>query len=237
MSRRIDTYDAGFGFEFWNLIASIGAFIIAAGIAIFFWNISYSRKQWKKAGKPNPGPDPWDARSLEWMTASPTPEHNFDEEIVVEGPDEFWYRKYGQDENGNIVRIATAEEVAQDGSNTNVHLPSPSYFPIVLALGLPIVAFGLIYSLWLCIPGAAVIVYGIVGWIFEHPDDPNAAHGHDDHHDGGDDAHGELDTGDDQGEIEATEGDEGELVGAGATTASTTTASDSAATDTETTEA
>ena len=166
------------------------------------------------------------------MTASPTPEHNFDEEIIVEGPDEFWHRKYGYDEQGNVVRIATAEEVAQDGSNTNVHLPSPSYFPILLALGLPIVAYGLIYSLWLCIPGAALIVYGIVGWIFEHPDDPNAAHGHDDHHGDDDGAHGELDAADEQAELESGDGseDEGELVGAGATTVSD-------AGDAETTEA
>ena len=59
-------------------------------------------------------------------------------------------------------------------------------------------------------------MYGIVGWIFEHPDDPNAAHGHDDHHDDGDD-HAELDAGDEQAELEpAEEPEEGELVGAGA---------------------
>jgi len=209
MSRRIDSYDKGFGFELWNMVATIGAFIVASGIALFFVNIAISRRQWKAAGKPNPGPDPWDARTLEWMTASPTPEHNFDEVIEVEGLDEFWHRKYGYDENNNVVRIATAEEVAQDGSNTNVHLPSPSYFPILLAAGFPIIAYGLIFSLWLCIPGAALLVYGIVGWIFEHPDDPNAAQDHGDDHDDHDpDA---IETGDE-------EQDPPELVATGATT-------------------
>ena len=101
------------------------------------------------------------------------------------------------------MRIATAEEVAQDGSNTNVHLPSPSYYPLILSLGLPLIGYGVIYSLWLCIPGAALLVWGMVGWIFEHPDDPNAQHGHhDDHHDDDPDAleapesAGELDAGD-----------------------------------------
>ncbi|MDW3178673.1 MAG: cytochrome c oxidase subunit I [Acidimicrobiia bacterium] len=205
MSRRIDSYDKGFGFELWNMVATVGAFIVAIGIALFFVNIIISRRQWKAAGMPNPGPDPWDARSLEWMTASPTPEHNFDDEIVVESLDEFWHRKYGYDENHNVVRIATAEEVAQDGTATNVHLPSPSYFPIVLAAGLPIIAYGLIYSLWLCIPGAALLVYGMVGWIFEHPDDPNAGHGHgeqDDHH-GDDDEPDALEAGDDNNELVA----------------------------------
>ena len=35
MSRRIDTYSPGFGFEFWNLVATIGSFIIALGVLIF----------------------------------------------------------------------------------------------------------------------------------------------------------------------------------------------------------
>ena len=51
---------------------------------------------------------------------------------------------------------------------------------------MPIIAYGLIYSLWLCIPGGMLMVYSMVGWMFEHPDDPNAAHddhGHDDHGD------------------------------------------------------
>jgi len=210
MSRRIDTYDSGFGFDFWNLVASIGAFIIAFSVLVFVWNIYASRKQWIADGRPNVGPDPWDARSLEWMTASPTPEHNFDEEIEVESLDEFWHRKYGYDENHNVIRIATSEEVAQDGSATDVHLPSPSYYPIVLALGLPIIAYGLIFSLWLCIPGAALLIWGMVGWIFEHPDDPNAAHdhGHDDHHDDeGDGATAELESGD-AAEADTTETDE-----------------------------
>ena len=97
--------------------------------------------------------------------------------------------------------------------NTNVHLPSPSYFPILLSLSMPIIAYGLIYSLWLCIPGGMLMVYSMVGWIFEHPDDPNASH---DHH--GDD-HGGGAPEETEGEPEALESgsdEEGELVGVGA---------------------
>ena len=203
MSRRIDTYDPGFGFSFWNLIATIGAFGIAVSILIFLGNIWYSARTWIKDGKPDVGPDPWDARSLEWMTASPTPEHNFDTDIEVEGLDEFWHRKYGYDENNEVVRIAEATEVAHDGSATDVHLPSPSYYPIVFAAGMPLVGYGVIFSLWLCIPGAALMLWAMVGWIFEHPDDPAAAHGHD-HHD--DDEPDALEAGEDTaGELEAAE--------------------------------
>lgn len=183
MSRRIQTYSPGQGFEFWNMVSTIGSFLIALATAIFIANVLVSWRSHKREPQ-NPGPDPWDARSLEWMTASPTPEHNFDREIVVERQDDFWWRKWGRDEEGRIVRRAAAEEVAHDGSNgANVHLPSPSYWPIVVAAGLPFIGYGLIYNLWLCVVGGLLVLGGLYGWVFEPVDDPEAGHGHgDDHH-------------------------------------------------------
>ena len=180
MSRRIQTYSEGQGFDLWNLVATIGAFLIAVATAMFIANVFISWRAHRAGKTPAPGPDPWDARSLEWMTASPVPEHNFDETIEVERQDEFWHRKWGKDETGRVVRRATAEEVAHDGSNTNVHLPSPSYWPIVAALGLPIIGYGLIYNLWLCVVGGLFVLGGLYGWVFEPVDDPNAD-GHHDH--------------------------------------------------------
>ena len=136
-------------------------------------------------GLPPEPPDPWDARSLEWFTPNPTPVHNFDDDIQVEALDEFWHRKYGEDENGQVVRVASAEEVCQDGSATDTHLPSPSYWPVVLATGLPFVGLGLMYTLWLCVPGAVLILMAIYGWSFEPVDDPDGPHGH--HNDHGSD--------------------------------------------------
>ena len=190
MSRRIDTYSPGFGFELWNMVATIGAFIIALSVLVFFYNVWRSRRD--APNLPAPGPDPWDARSLEWMIPSPTPEHNFDEVPVVESEDEWWHRKYGYDENKRVVRIATIEEVAQDGSATGVHLPAPSFWPLVLALGLPLIGYGLIFNLWLAVVGGALTGLAIYSWALEPVDDPDAdhGHGHDDHHDddgGGDD--------------------------------------------------
>jgi cytochrome c oxidase subunit 1 len=187
MSRRIQTYSSGQGFELWNMVSTVGAFLIASATALFVFNIILSKRAFKAGKTPAPGPDPWDARSLEWMTASPVPEHNFDETIIVERQDEFWHRKWGRDESGRVVRRATTAEVAQDGSSTNVHLPSPSYWPLITAIGLPIIAYGLIYSLWLCAVGGLLVLSGVFGWAMEPADDPDAGHGHDDdHHDGGD---------------------------------------------------
>lgn len=180
MSRRIDSYSPGFGFELWNMVSTIGSFLIALSIAIFVVNVIMSAM--KARGQAPCGPDPWDARSLEWLTPNPTPVHNFDEVPVVESLDEFWHRKYGTDDDGRVVRVASAEEVCEDGSAVGVHLPSPSFWPIVFASGLPFIALGLIFNLWLTVPGGLLVVMAIYAWIFEPVDDPDAAHGdHDDH--------------------------------------------------------
>jgi cytochrome c oxidase subunit I len=85
--------------------------------------------------------------------------------------------------------VHTIEEVAQPGNATDVHLPSPSYWPIVAAFALPIIAYGLIYTLWLCLVGGLVLTVAVFGWALEPPDAPGGGHG-DEH--GPDDAHGDA---------------------------------------------
>jgi len=184
MMRRTYTYTEGQGFNGWNLVATLGAYLLAVSILVFIWNVVSSYRAHRR-NPVNPGPDPWDARSLEWMVPSPTPEHNFDEVPVVEDFDEFWHRKYGHDENGRPVRIAATEDVVQKGDATDVHLPSPSYWPLVLAAGMPLVGYGLIFNLWWALPGAILMIAGIYGWVLEPSTDPSAGHGEhgDDHHD------------------------------------------------------
>ena len=192
MSRRIDTYSSGFGFEFWNLVATIGSYILGASVLYFLWNVYKSKKE--APNLPAPGPDPWDARSLEWSIPSPTPEHNFDEIPVVESQDDWWFRKYNIEDDGSVVRISSAEDAAQKGDAVGVHLPSPSFWPLVLAIGLPLIGYGVIFNLWLCVVGGLLTGGAIYAWVLEPVDDPDAdGHGHDDHHDG-DDPDGELAT-------------------------------------------
>jgi len=56
-----------------NVVSSIGAVILTAGIAVMFYN--FVRSLFK--GDPAPA-NPWGGRTLEWQVASPPPEHNFD---------------------------------------------------------------------------------------------------------------------------------------------------------------
>jgi cytochrome c oxidase subunit 1 len=73
MVRRIYTYDRE-GWETYNLISTIGAYVMAVGIFVFIVNvISTKRRPGARAGN-----DPWLGDTLEWYTTSPPPPHNFD---------------------------------------------------------------------------------------------------------------------------------------------------------------
>jgi hypothetical protein len=64
-----------------------------------------------------------------------------------------------------------------------VHLPAPSYWPIVLCASFPIIGYGLIFNLGLAVFGGLLALLGVYGIALEPVDDPDAGHGHDGHHD------------------------------------------------------
>jgi cytochrome c oxidase subunit 1 len=72
MPRRIYTYDRGGLFEDYNLVSTIGAWMMGLAILLFIVNVVRS---WRHG--PRVGNDPWLADTLEWYTTSPPPEHNF----------------------------------------------------------------------------------------------------------------------------------------------------------------
>ncbi len=183
MARRHSQYGPEDGFDFWNLVATIGAFVILAGMLVFAHNILRSWRGYKRGTVPQAPPDPWDGRALEWAIPSPAPEHNFDYVPVVTKVDDFWHKKYQPDESGKLRRVADGNAIAQIGDQ-HPHLPSPSYWPIVMALGFPLIALGLIYTLWLTGIGLALVIGAMFGWSLEPPTDPDAEHGHG-HHDHG----------------------------------------------------
>jgi cytochrome c oxidase subunit 1 len=83
MPRRIYTYDPKY--QTLNVIASIGAFTMAVGIIPFLINVLVSVPFGKLAGR-----NPWRALTLEWMTDSPPPDHNFDG-MPIPAPDPYGF--------------------------------------------------------------------------------------------------------------------------------------------------
>jgi cytochrome c oxidase subunit I len=73
MPRRVYTYRADTGWGVDNLISTIGAFVLAVGVVLTLLNVLWSLHHGRRAG-----PDPWKGNTLEWLTPSPPPQHNFD---------------------------------------------------------------------------------------------------------------------------------------------------------------
>ena len=72
--RRVYTYQPGLGWSTYNLISTIGSFILGIGVLVTIINVARSLQVGRIAG-----PDPWKGNTLEWFTSSPPPVNNFDE--------------------------------------------------------------------------------------------------------------------------------------------------------------
>ncbi|MGA7097783.1 MAG: cbb3-type cytochrome c oxidase subunit I [Acidimicrobiia bacterium] len=183
MVRRTWKYAPETGLQPWNTAVTVGAFIIATSIAVFMFNWWNSKRRGEASGL-----DPWDARTIEWMSPNPTPEYNFAVPPVVTSLDHFWHLKYDQDDEGRAVRkpdgdeIVAAIEHQQLNPTSPIHLPNPSYFPVMFALGIPIIFYGIIYhqNLWakaMILVGAVIALVAVIGWAMEPLEEPHG-HGH-----------------------------------------------------------
>jgi heme/copper-type cytochrome/quinol oxidase subunit 1 len=68
MPRRVYTYGDP-AWATYNLLETIGGFIIAFSVLLFVINFIVSQRKGKIAGD-----DPWDGQTLEWLTSSPPPQ-------------------------------------------------------------------------------------------------------------------------------------------------------------------
>ena len=160
MPRRIYTYGNEYGWDFWNLISTIGVGLLAASMLIFIYNIVSGWISGEKASG-----DPWDARTLEWSISSPPPEYNFAVIPIIENRDDWWEKKN---------QGKTSEEINSGEINSgDIHLPQPSYWPFIASLGLLVAGFGIIYSIPVAILGIAITMVGVYAWSFEPVNDPH----------------------------------------------------------------
>ncbi len=171
MPRRIYTYNSEFGWDFMNLISSLGYIVLFAGAVLFLIIFIQSVRN----GKPS-GHDPWDAPTLEWSISSPPPPYNFAEIPQVLGRDHYWIVKRKAEAEGHPL---TEPEAHVDPST--IHMPSPSYWPLVIALGIAGIGAGLLIEFpWpyikfpLSFVGGFIAFFGVIGWANE----PAAAGAH-----------------------------------------------------------
>ncbi len=175
MPRRIYTYSAAAGWTLWNAVSTVGAFGIALGVLLFIVNAWRSLR----AGAPAPA-DPWDGRTLEWRTSSPPPPHDFDAIPPVYGRDTFWREKHGRGgwggEGSRASVVPKPGTLPAPTAPDHIHLPAPSRWPLLTALGIVVLAIGALTHLAVVLAGALFTVVCVFAFALEHHE--NRAHEH-----------------------------------------------------------
>jgi len=194
MPRRIYTYPSGKGWDVWNAVSTVGSFIIALSILVFIINVIKNRKPQDVPDDPwdartlewtIPCPPPEynfkeiplvTSRDELWHRKYSEDEHgrSVKREVPLgqpqmagtevepsteahEGPDHL------EGDEGHAGEHGEGEE-----HEPHIHMPSPSYWPLVTSLGLPILCYGMIYKTWfVAISGALWIFGSLFAWALE----------------------------------------------------------------------
>src|SRR5438552_1134286 len=152
MPRRIYTYAPELGVAKLNLVSTVGAFLIAVSILVFLFNIWRTGRHGPRASN-----DPWGGATLEWSIPSPPPVYNFSVIPTVTSRLPRWRtERHGPMADPPAVPPAP------------IHVPGGSWWPMVAALGLPVIALAPpTHPLWVGFVGAALLLFGIYRWAFE----------------------------------------------------------------------
>jgi cytochrome c oxidase subunit 1 len=164
MPRRVYTYPASMGWGGLNLLASIGAGVMAVSLLVYLFNVVVSLRRGVVAGD-----NPWEASSLEWATSSPPPPYNFLPVPTVSGRSPLWEHPeeqpvvvgLGTDRRRVLVtRLLDAEPDHRRES------PAPSLWPFMTAITVSVLFVGSIFTPWAVPIGAVPVLVTLVGWFW-----------------------------------------------------------------------
>jgi len=173
MPRRIYTYSEGMGWDWLNLITTLGSVMFAVGVLLFIWNVARSLRRGPPAGD-----NPWDAPTLEWATRSPPPPYNFAVIPTVASRHPLWEDRLerGADDGMSYVgtglvldhgREALGTTALDAQPNVILKMPGDTLVPLLLALAMTLVAIGLaLVSWWITGAGIACVAAGIMAWLW-----------------------------------------------------------------------
>ncbi len=164
MPRRIYTYSPEMGWGPANMLATIGACVIAIGGIIFIANVLWSRKSGKIAGN-----NPWEADSLEWAAASPPKNYNFEYLPVVTSRYPLWTPPEdrvivtGLRNDRREVLVTTLMDAQPDHRYV---LPPPSIWPFLAGIAVTIGFAGSLFNEWYITWGSILTGITLIGWFW-----------------------------------------------------------------------
>jgi len=171
MPRRIYTYADGLGWGPLNLIVTLGSYLFAIGVLLFFVNVFVSLKRGKVAGN-----NPWDAASLEWSTSSPPPVYNFAVIPTVASRYPLWEGRLKEGEDRSSTQEGFLLDKGRETMGTTsldaepdviLKMPGDTYSPLLLALGLAVFFVGaLLHWWWLLGVCLVASLFASIAWLW-----------------------------------------------------------------------
>jgi cytochrome c oxidase subunit I+III len=149
MPRRVYTYVSDVGWGTLNLLATIGAVVLAVGVTVLIVNIVLSLISGEEAP-----PDPWGGDTLEWATMSPPEPFNFRHIPIVNGrhplwvheADEPWPVATGLREDRRETLVTSIMDATPQSRSV---LPGPTLLPLLLACASAVAFIGLLFhTMW-----------------------------------------------------------------------------------------
>jgi cytochrome c oxidase subunit I len=176
MTRRVYTYQSGLGWDGYNLVETIGAYVMAAGIVAIFANLLWSAFRGAAAG-----PDPFFGGTLEWTIPSPPPPYNFAVIPTVSSPYPNWDRTDRMEDERRLARGQLSLPAGHETPATTVRegrpdevleMPAESAFPVLLAAATCGVFAMLLLSHYAAAAVFALLALAFVaGWHWHEPEE------------------------------------------------------------------
>jgi cytochrome c oxidase subunit I+III len=172
MPRRVFTYAADLGLGTLNLISTIGAFVLALGVAVVLWDVIRPKKKQPFARR-----NPWDAGTLEWVQEMPGAPWGIRSIPEIDSRYPLW-------DQPNLLRdidqgrfyLPDAEEGKRETLVTSVvdarpqqcqRLSGPSFVPLIAAVALGgFFVFGTFHWWWLALASLVAALGVIVHWLW-----------------------------------------------------------------------
>lgn len=148
-TRRLDHYNANLGWHPLFIVAGFGAFIIFCGVVLQLLQLAVSI--FKRSETRDITGDPWNARTLEWATASPPPSYNFAVLPEVETKDAFWEMKRNKEFKEKKLQ--------------QIYVPKNTSAGLIIASFAFLFGFAFIWHIWWL---AVVSLIGIIATVIIH---------------------------------------------------------------------
>jgi cytochrome c oxidase subunit I+III len=164
MPRRVYTYPAAMGWGNLNMMASVGAAVMACAVLLFVVDAIRALVAGTVAAD-----NPWNAGTLEWATSSPPPNSNFPRLPTVSGREPLWENPPDQPVVVGLradARDVLVTHVLDAEPDHRLLFPGPSVWPFLTAIAVTILFIWSIFTPWGVVYGALPVFVTMVGWFW-----------------------------------------------------------------------